>query len=164
MRQMQMYHVETVRMIPGPRHATANGVGASAATYGSGLATTGLGIVNIHSPPCDYVVFKIFKNVGTAAKTSWKIGYQSGKTALFSATCGTTVITSFLACGITASRTSHAYVLDVNRLPENMKYLNAKLITCTTCGSTQIWAEKWNLETTPAKGTSIAGITTTRTF
>ena len=104
---------------------------------------------------------EVVKNSGFAGKSSWKVGYQSGPNAVYSATCGTTTITSFLACGITASRTWHRYVANLVRLPQNMRYLNAKSVTCTTCGTVEVQCRLYKGESAPPTN---VGFTATRTW
>lgn len=120
--------IKVVRMIPGPRHATAAGVSASAPTYGSGGASHGV----VDTAGYDQALLMVLKSAATAAKVSWKFYHQSGATTL---AASANSIASAVACGITASRVGHMYRLN---LTGYKRYLNAKITTCTTCGMTQV--------------------------
>ena len=145
--------IKRIRMIPAPRHATAAGVTASAATYGSGGSTSGRGIVDTLG--YDWALLTAEKSSGSAAKASWRFYEQSGAATLIASA---TAITSALASGITTSRTAHGYWLNL-RTPTRKRYLNAILVTSTTCGMTNIACTLFKGDSFPP---SFNGFTVTR--
>lgn len=146
---------KVIRMIPAPRHATANGATASAKTYGAGtLETHRSGIVD--TAGWDVAVIEVRKSAGSAAKASWRIGEQSAAATLFAST---TNLASAVACGITTSRAAYRYVIDL-RNSARKRFLNAILVTSTTCGMTDITCRLQRGETFPATTTGFISTTT----
>ena len=73
---------KVIRMIPAPRHATANGATSSARTYGIGtLETHKFGLVD--TAGWDVAIITVRKSSGTACKSSWRIGEQSATGTLY---------------------------------------------------------------------------------
>lgn len=144
--------VKTIRMIPMQHGAltTAAGDAVSAASYGSGGSTSGRGIVDTQG--ADFAIIKLFRAKGNASKIrTWKIGHQSGAAAVFSATCGTSIIASALQCGFTTSNTCHKYVINL-RGAAYKRYLNAKVNTCTTSTEVEIQCDLVFLDSFPPSG------------
>ncbi len=149
-----------VRMIPAPRMVTANGVSASAATYGSG----GQGVKGI----CDTFGYRrvrihIAKSAGTAQKLSTlKFGFQSGAASLFASCTTLSGFTSgILASAITTSAWSKLIDIDLTNYAGRKRYLNAKLTTCTTSGTIEVSAYLTNAEQFPP---STTGYTVTQRY
>ncbi len=145
---------KVIRMIPAPRAAAANGVTASAKTYGTGTAETcARGIVD--TAGWDVAVIEVRKSSGSAAKASWRIGEQSAAATLYASA---TNLASAVQCGITTSRAAYRYVIDL-RNGSRKRYLNAIVVTSTTCGMTDITCRLQRGETYPPTTTGFVSTT-----
>lgn len=153
--------LKVVRMIPIPRHETANGASSSAATYGSGGATGNLrGIVDT----LGYRRARIeLRKSMTSAPTTLRLAMQSGAATLFASAYNASGSLSGYTSGkvftqVAASGRTYVIDIDLSAYGKRKRYLNAKLTTCNTCGYNDVSCYLTNAEQFPPATT---GYTTT---